>query len=74
MAIIRRIVNNQIEISATSSLNKSEALVQIGNLDNQLIELNQQISDLQGQIFKITTIRDELQSLTNQITDVIIPG
>ena len=74
MPITKRIVNNQIEISATSVLSKSEVLVQIGNLDNQLVELNQQIFDLKGQIAKITSIRDELQSLTNQITDVIIIG
>ena len=74
MPITKRIVNNQIEISATSVLSKSEVLVQIGNLDNQLVELNQQIFDLKGQIAKITSIRDELQSLTNQLTDVIIVG
>ena len=70
MTTIRRVVNNQVEVSTT--LSKATVTARIGNLNSQLIELNRQISDLQGRVAKITSIRDELQSLTNQIIDVII--
>ena len=67
MATIRRIVNGQVEVATISTLSKEEVNAQIANLDSKIDGLTQEILDLQRQINRTTAIRNELQSLADQI-------